>query len=260
MAGVRDYGNPMGIPTSNGSVHFHPDFRAKPTILVGAYGITPEKYARKGEPQIGDRVVVIGGRTGRDGIHGATFSSAEMTERTATVNATAVQIGNPIEEKKMADLILEARDHGFIRTITDCGAAGFSSAIGEMGEKIGVNVDISRAPLKYEGLSPWEIWLSESQERMILAVSPDDIDTFKKLCTRHSVEATDLGYFDGSDRLQVYYGDEVVANLDYDFLKNGLPQRVIEAKFEREIFPEPEIPEPSDWAETFKKILNSKVI
>lgn len=256
VAGVRDYGNPMGIPTPNGSVHFHEDFRAKPTVLVGAYGITPEKYAKKGEPEIGDRVIVIGGRTGRDGIHGATFSSAEMTERTATVNATAVQIGNPIEEKKMADLILEARDKGYIRAITDCGAAGFSSAIGEMGENIGIKVDISRAHLKYEGLSPWEIWLSESQERMILAVSPDNIDAFKKLCARFSVEATDLGYFDGSNRLQVYYEDEVVADLAYDFLKNGLPQRVMEAKFEREIFPEPEIPLPHDWVETFKKIMS----
>jgi|SRR3989344_24718 len=256
VAGVRDYGNPMGIPTLNGSVIFHEDFRAKPTVLVGAYGITPEKYAKKGEPKKGDRIVVIGGRTGRDGIHGATFSSAEMTERTATVNAAAVQIGNPIEEKKMADLILEARDNGFIRAITDCGAAGFSSAIGEMGENIGVNVDISRAPLKYEGLSPWEIWVSESQERMILAVSPENIDAFKQLCERFNVKATDLGYFDGSNRLAVYYGDEVVANLDYEFLIHGLPQRIMEAKFEREVFSEPEIPKPSDWAETFKKIMS----
>ena len=259
VAGVRDYGNPMGIPTPNGSVIFHEDFRAKPTVLVGAYGITPEEYVTKGEPLVGDRIVVIGGRTGRDGIHGATFSSAEMTERTATVNATAVQIGNPIEEKKMADLILEARDRGFIRAITDCGAAGFSSAIGEMGENIGVRVDISSAPLKYEGLAPWEIWLSESQERMILAVSPDNMDAFRKLCERFSVEATDLGYFDGSKRLQVYYGDEVVADLDYEFIINGLPQRIIEAKFVREVFEEPDIPEPKDkkdWEEVFKKIMS----
>lgn len=255
VSGVRDYGNPMGIPTPNGSVHFHEDFRAKPTVLVGAYGIVPEEFAQKGHPEIGDRVVVIGGRTGRDGIHGATFSSAEMTERTATVNATAVQIGNPIEEKKMADLILEARDRGFIRAITDCGAAGFSSAIGEMGEDIGINVDISKAPLKYEGLAPWEIWISESQERMVLAVSPENLNEFQKLCTRYGVEASDLGVFDGSKRMQVFYEDEVVADLDYGFLKNGLPQRVMTAKFVREVFEEPEISQPTDWTAEFKRIM-----
>lgn len=255
VSGVRDYGNPMGIPTPNGSVHFHEDFRAKPTVLVGAYGITPEQYAQKGEPEIGDRVIVIGGRTGRDGIHGATFSSAEMTERTATVNATAVQIGNPIEEKKMADLIIEARDRGLIRAITDCGAAGFSSAIGEIGENIGVNVDISRAPLKYEGLAPWEIWISESQERMVLAVSPDNIEEFQRLAARFNVEATDLGFFDGEKRMKVFYGNEIVADLDYEFLIHGLPQRVMEARFVQEVFEEPKIEEPVDWVDTFKMIM-----
>lgn len=253
--GVRSYGNPMGIPTPNGSVHFHPDFAAKPTVLVGAYGITPEQYARKTEPQIGDRVIVIGGRTGRDGIHGATVSSAERTEKTATHDAAHVQIGNPIEEKKVADAILEARDKGLIRSLTDCGAAGFSSAIGEMGENIGVTVDISKAPLKYEGLAPWEIWLSESQERMVLAINPQNLEEFMKVCQRYSVEATDLGEFDGSHKLTVKYGDEVVADFDYDFLKNGLPKRIMEAEYIREVFEEPEIKQPSDWDGVFKKVL-----
>ena len=132
VAGVRDYGNRMGIPTNNGSVHYHEDFRAKPTVIVGSYGIIPENRAQKGQPEIGDLVVIIGGRTGRDGIHGATFSSGEMTERTINVNSSAVQIGNAIEEKRMADAIIEARDKDLIRAITDCGAAGFSSAVGEM--------------------------------------------------------------------------------------------------------------------------------
>ncbi len=256
VSGVRDYGNPMGIPTPNGGVHFHKDFGPKPTVIVKAWGITGEEYAEKGKPELGDRIVVVGGRTGRDGIHGATFSSAEMTERTATVNSTAVQIGDPIVEKKFADLILEARDRGFIKAITDCGAAGFSSAIGEIGEDIGVNVDISKAPLKYEGLSPWEIWMSESQERMVLAVSPDNMDEFNNLCERYSVESSDLGYFDGSNRMQVFYEEEVVADLDYDFLKNGLPQRVMEAKFSREVFEEPDIEEPENYVEAFKNILS----
>ncbi len=258
VAGVRDYGNPMGVPTMNGSVYTHEDFRAKPTILVGAYGITPEQYAKKGEPQVGDRVVVIGGRTGRDGIHGANFSSIEMNPDTVLIYGAAVQIGNPIEEKKIADLILEARDAGFIRAITDCGASGFGSAIGEIGEKTGVNVDISDAPLKYAGMTPWEIWMSESQERMILAISPENIEEFKKLSKRFNVEATDLGYFDGSSRLQVTHKGYKMIDLEYDFIKNGRPKKTLVAKFEKPIFPEPEIPEPQtsqEWIEKFKQVL-----
>jgi len=255
VAGVRDYGNPMGIPTPNGSVHFHPDFAAKPTVLVGAYGITPEKYAQQGQPQLNDRVIVIGGRTGRDGIHGATVSSAERTAESTKRNKDHVQLGNPIEEKKFADAILEARDRGLIRALTDCGAAGFSSAIGELAENIGVNVDISKAPLKYEGLAAWEIWLSESQERMALAIDPEKIEEFIEVCALYNVEATDLGSFDGSNKLTVKYGEETVVDLDYRFLKEGRPNKVMEAEFVREVFEEPEIDEPTDWNEALKKVL-----
>jgi len=201
-------------------------------------------------------VVVIGGRTGRDGIHGATISSSGRTEQSAKADKEHVQIGNPIEEKKIGDAILEARDKDLIRTLTDCGAAGFSSAIGEIAENVGVNVDISKAPLKYEGLSPWEIWVSESQERMILAIDPNNMEEFLNVCKRHNVEATDLGIFDGNNKLTVRYGDEVVADLDYDFLKNGLPQKEMPAEFKREIFEEPEIDIPSDWVATLKAVLS----
>src|SRR3990167_10369663 len=170
VEGVRDYGNRMGIPTNNGSIHFHEDFRARPTVFVGAYGIMPKKYAKKGEAKLVDLIVVVGGRTGRDGIHGATFSSGEMTEKTKEVNATAVQIGNAIEEKRMFDALLEARDEDLIRVVQDVGGGGFSSAIGEIWENLGVSVDMKKAPLKYQGLSPWEIWVSESQERMIVVL------------------------------------------------------------------------------------------
>lgn len=259
VQGVRDYGNRMGIPTANGSLHFHEDFRAKPTVMVGAYGIMPESRAQQGEPQLGDMVVIIGGRTGRDGIHGATFSSAEMTDRTANVNSSAVQIGNAIEEKRMFDALLEARDLDFIRAITDCGAAGFSSAIGEMGENIGVTVDISKAPLKYPGLAPWEIWLSESQERMVAAVSPNDIQGFLDICARYNVEATVLGEFDGSHTLTVNYSDQNVAELEYDFLTDGLPQRVMHAHWEREAVPEmrPNSPKTeAEWISRLKAVLS----
>jgi phosphoribosylformylglycinamidine synthase II len=259
VQGVRDYGIRMGIPTANGSVHYHEDFRAKSTVIVGAYGIMPESRALKGEPLVGDLVVIIGGRTGRDGIHGATFSSGEMTDRTAKVNSSAVQIGNAIEEKRMFDALLEARDLDYIRALTDCGAAGFSSAIGEIGENIGVTVDISKVPLKYPGLAPWEIWLSESQERMVAAVSPDNIDEFLAVCRKYNVESTVLGEFDGSHTLTVNYADQNVAELDYEFLSDGLPQRVIQAHWEREEIPEirPTLPETSqEWIDRLKAVLS----
>lgn len=258
VQGVRDYGNRMGIPTANGSVHYHEDFRAKPTVIVGAYGILPETQARKGEPELGDQVVIIGGRTGKDGIHGATFSSGEMTDRTASVNSSAVQIGNAIEEKRMFDALIEARDLGYIRAITDCGAAGFSSAIGEIGEDIGVTVDISKVPLKYQGLSPWEIWVSESQERMVTAISPENVDVFLAVCLKHNVEATVIGEFDGSNSLTVNYGDQKAAELDYEFLKNGMPQKIMPAHWERPAIPEirPKAPaNREEWINRFKAVL-----
>jgi len=256
VAGVRDYGNRMGIPTNNGSVHYHEDFRAKPTVIVGAYGILPESRAQKGKPEVGDLVVIVGGKTGRDGLHGATFSSGEMTDRTANVNSSAVQIGNAIEEKRAFDALLEARDRNTIRAITDCGAAGFSSAIGELAEDVGATVDISKAPLKYPGLKDWEIWLSESQERMVAAIDPSNIEEFMKICKKYNVEATVLGQFDGSNRLTVKYGDEIAADLDYDFLKHGLPQRTMKAHWEKPHFNEA-IPEmPIDWNEALKKIMS----
>jgi phosphoribosylformylglycinamidine synthase len=256
VAGVRDYGNRMGIPTNNGSVHYHEDFRAKPTVIVGAYGIIPEQRAQKGVPEVNDLLVVIGGRTGRDGIHGATFSSGEMTDRTINVNSSAVQIGNAIEEKRVADAIIEARDKNLIRALTDCGAAGFSSAIGELGEDTGVIVDIAKAPLKYPGLAPWEIWMSESQERMALAIDPEKIEEFLAICHKYNVEATILGSFDGQHKLTVKFGEQIVADLDYDFLKHGLPQRVMKAHWEKHPASE-EIPAmPSSWTETLKQVLS----
>lgn len=229
VTGVRDYGNRMGIPTNNGSVHFHPDFRAKPTVIVGAYGLLPEARAKKGQPQPGDRVIVLGGRTGRDGIHGATFSSVGMTADTLSVNAQAVQIGNAVEEKRLLDAVLKCRDAGLIRAITDCGAGGFSSAIGEMGEALGVDVDMALAPLKYAGLAPWEIFVSESQERMVMAVAPADVQRLLEICATYNVEATDIGAFEDSGTLRVRFAGDIVGELDMHFLHDGLPLRPLEA-------------------------------
>ncbi len=261
VAGVRDYGNRIGIPTNNGSVHFHKDFRAKPSVIVGAYGLLPKKRAQKGTPKVGDLIIVVGGRTGRDGIHGATFSSAAMTDRTISVNSSAVQIGNAVEEKRMFDALLMARDRGLIRAMQDCGAGGFSSAIGEMGEETGVHVQLKRAPLKYMGLSPWEIWVSESQERMVAAVPKGKRQEFLSLCKTYNVEAAVLGYFDGSKRLNVYYGRRKICNLHMDFLHHGLPKRTMEAnkpvgKFHNENFiASTSYQSEKDWLAVLKGIL-----
>ena len=240
VAGVRDYGNRMGVPTNNGSVHFHSDFRAKPTVIVGAYGLLPVKRCKKASPYAGDIAVVLGGRTGRDGIHGATFSSAEMTHRTITVNSSAVQIGHAIEEKRTSDAILEASQKGLIRAITDCGAGGYGSALGEMGEKVGVKVFLDRIPLKYSGLNPWEIWLSESQERMVLAVAPENIEQIMDICRNYNVEATAIAEFTGDGRLIVNYNQQTICELNMEFLHNGLPQRVMQASWKEPCYEEPE--------------------
>ncbi len=258
VAGVRDYGNRMGIPTNNGSLHFHPDFRAKPTVIVGAYGLIPEDRCQKGTPRPGDLVVTIGGKTGRDGIHGATFSSAAMTERTIDVNAQAVQIGHPIEEKRTGDALLEARDQNLIQALTDCGAGGFASAVGEMGENTGVQIALDRAPLKYTGLAPWEILLSESQERLVLAIAPENFEKFADICHSFNVEATILGEFTGDARFRATFDGEEVMNLEMSFLHEGLPQLRLEAKWTAPDFPTPDISVPetaSEWQEVLDGVL-----
>lgn len=256
VQGVRDYGNRVGIPTNNGSVHFHRDFRAKPTVAVGAYGLIPKNQAKKQSPKIGDLIVTIGGRTGRDGIHGATFSSGEMTDRTMSVSGAAVQIGNAIEEKRVIDAVQVLRDKGFIRAITDCGAGGYSSAIGEMGEKIGATVQLESVPLKYPGLAPWEIFLSESQERMVLAIAPKDKKSVLTVLTLFNVEGTVIGTFDGSKRLRVLYEKSVICDLPMDFLHNGLPKRHMTGKTTHKK-PQEKFPrEPKNYEEAWGKIMS----
>jgi len=202
VAGVRDYGNRMGIPTLNGAVWFDDDYVGNPLVFCGCVGIMPRDRIA-GDAVPGDLIVALGGRTGRDGIHGATFSSAELTDTHADEFSHAVQIGNPVTQKKMLDAILAARDAVddsgericLYRAITDCGAGGFSSAVGEMGEKIGADVDLAHAPLKYDGLSPTEIWISEAQERMVLAVPPEHFAALRAICAEHDVECCRLGVF-----------------------------------------------------------------
>ena len=192
----------------------------------------PVERSRKA-PQAGDLIVAVGGRTGRDGIHGATFSSVELTSESEKVSGGAVQIGNAITEKKMLDVLLQARDRGLYHAITDCGAGGFSSAVGEMGEKIGAVVELDKAPLKYEGLSYTEIWISEAQERMILAVPPDNWPVLQELCAGENVEATAVGRFESTGHLRLLYRGNQVADLDMKFLHEGRPPIVRQATIGR---------------------------
>jgi phosphoribosylformylglycinamidine synthase len=228
VSGVRDYGNKMGIPTVNGAVLYHPGYIYNPLVFCGCLGLLPHgSHPREARP--GDLVVALGGRTGRDGIHGATFSSGEMSSEINAQAGTAVQIGAPITEKKVSDVILQARDLRLYTAITDCGAGGFSSAVGEMGEEIGVEVELAHAPLKYQGLKPWEIWLSEAQERMVLAVPPEKLDQLLAICEIEEVEASIIGSFTGDRRLTVRYHGDVVADLAMDFLHDGRPNRTLDA-------------------------------
>ena len=230
VAGVRDYGNRMGIPTANGAILFDEGYTANPLVFCGNVGLIPRDRCEKSvEP--GDLIVAIGGQTGRDGIHGATFSSAELDDTSESLGSV-VQIGNPIMEKKIVDALLQARDKNLYRSITDCGAGGFSSAVGEMGQDTGAEVHLERVSLKYEGLAPWEIWLSEAQERMVVAVPSDNLTELMEICEAEVVEATVLGTFTDTHKLQVFYEGALVADLDMEFLHDGIPQPVKEAVWE----------------------------
>lgn len=253
VRGVADYGNRMGIPTVNGAVYFDPRYLGNPLVYCGCVGLIPRDRIAKGA-RPGDRIVLIGGRTGRDGIHGATFSSAELTGGHAEEFSHAVQIGNAITEKRVLDAVLRARDDAagcLFTAITDCGAGGLSSAVGEMAARVGAVVDLDDVPLKYAGLRYDEIWISEAQERMVLAVPPEHLNRLLEIMREEEVEATVIGTFgppveaaSGSraggagrssaglppfqpvaPRLEVRYQGVIVGDLDLNFLHHGLPKR-----------------------------------
>lgn len=240
VAGVRDYGNRMGIPTVNGAIYFDRRYVGNPMVFCGNVGLIPVDKAFK-KPQPNDYIVAIGGRTGRDGIHGATFSSVELTSQSEHLSGGAVQIGNAITEKMLMDVLLQARDLNLFDAVTDCGAGGFSSAVGEMGEEIGAEVWLDKAPLKYSGLNYTEIWISESQERMVFAIPPEKWEAFHKLCASENVEAVVIGEFKPTGKLVLKYQDQVVGDMEMEFLHGGRPQVVREAFFD----PKPETKLPA---------------
>jgi len=256
VAGVRDYGNRMGIPTVNGAVLFDERYVGNPLVYCGNVGIMPkDKSFKKVSP--GDLIVAVGGRTGRDGIHGATFSSAELTTESETISAGAVQIGNPITEKKMVDTLIKARDLGLYSAVTDCGAGGFSSAVGELGEDCGARVDLEKIPLKYHGLTYAEMWISEAQERMVLAVPKENLEKVLSIFSRENVEATCIGEFTNDGKLKLYYEGNPVCDLDMDFLHKGVPVIERKAVWEEPKFKEPKVKESKNLTPALKKILSS---
>jgi phosphoribosylformylglycinamidine synthase len=255
VAGVRDYGNKMGIPTVNGAILFHERFVGNPLVYCGTAGILPKEKSFK-KPKTGNLIVLVGGRTGRDGIHGATFSSAELTHESERISSGAVQIGNPIQEKKMVDTILQCRDKNLYNAITDCGGGGLSSAVGEMGQDLGVQVYLERVPLKYQGLSYTEIWISESQERMILSVPEGNIAELMEVFNKENVEATVIGKFTATKRLRLYYRDNLVCDLDMQFLHEGLPKIEKKAIFIQTKYKEPKFKCPKNLTKPLIKLLS----
>ena len=265
--GVEHGGNKSGIPTVNGSIVFDERYLGKPLVYCGTIGLIPaevpaSKSSTDGKPrkgyekkaQVGDIIVMTGGRIGKDGIHGATFSSEELHEGSP---ATAVQIGDPITQRKMYDFIMRARDLGLYNAITDNGAGGLSSSIGEMAEDTnGCRIDLARAPLKYDGLRPWEILLSEAQERMTLAVPPAALDEFLALAKRMDVEATPLGEFTDDGVFHVTYNGKLVTHLDMEFMHDGVPQYQLNAVWEAPVHPDARIEDGGvDQAELLKAML-----
>lgn len=226
IAGVADYGNKIGLPTVAGAVLYDSGYVANPLVFAGCIGVARDWQAPV-VPKAGDRCVVLGGRTGRDGIRGATFSSMTMDATTGDVAGASVQIGDPIVEKLLIDALAEAR--GLYRAITDCGAGGLSSAIGEMADGVGACIELDQVPLKYPGLAAWEVWLSEAQERMVVAVAPQDMKALLSVCMRHGVEVSDLGTFTGDGVLRVTAHGHKVLEIDTHFLHHGRPQRQLSA-------------------------------
>jgi phosphoribosylformylglycinamidine synthase len=259
VRGIEHGGNKMGIPTVNGSILFDRAYTCRPLVYCGTIGIMPSLLSdgrRTSEKAIepGCLVVMVGGRIGKDGVHGATFSSMHID---SSVPQSVVQIGDPITQKKVLDFTLEARDALLYQAITDNGAGGLSSSVGELAQfSGGCEIWLDKCPLKYPGLEPWEILLSESQERMTLAVKPQDMEKITVLARVHDVEVTVIGKFTKSRRFHALYKGQTVAYLDLHFLHEGVPQLKLRASWKALMFPEPSIP-PYEPGEVLRKLLSS---
>ncbi len=255
VAGIGYYGNNMGIPTVNGAILFDESYATNPLVYCGTLGIVKKsKYKRKAKA--GDLLVLAGGKTGRDGIHGVTFASAELEEEAEETFSVAVQIGDPIEEEKIKRAIIEIREEELGSAITDLGGGGLSSAIGEMAETFncGARVYLEKVPLKYPNMKPWEIWISESQERMLVIVPPENVERVLEIFESEEVEATVIGELTGDSILKVFHEKEKVAEINIKFLFGGIPRVVRKAEFKTPAGEEPSF-ELGNLGEDLKHIL-----
>jgi len=246
VAGIGSYGNNMGIPTVNGAIHFDESYVGNVVVYCGCIGILPkDKFVK--DTRAGDIALLVGGETGRDGIHGVTFASAELTKESEEVSRPAVQIANPIEEERVKRAIVKLRDEGLASAITDIGGGGISCGTGEMAERsnLGIHVYLERIPLKYQGLAPWEIYVSESQERMLLSVPEKNLKKALEIFETEDVKATPIGKFTTDGILKVTYNGQKVAELDIDFVFDP-PKFVGATEWQPPKLEEPSFPEPTD--------------
>ncbi|MCL1978370.1 MAG: phosphoribosylformylglycinamidine synthase subunit PurL [Candidatus Bathyarchaeota archaeon] len=256
-AGISAYGNNMGIPTVNGAIYFDESYTGNVTVYCGCIGLLPlNKYAKNAK--VGDYIVIAGGKTGRDGIHGVTFASAELTEKSEEVSRPAVQIADPIEEEKLKRAIIIIRDRQLASATTDLGGGGLSSGVGETAERYGcgVTVELSKVPLKYQGLAPWEIYISESQERQLFTIPPENLEAVLAIFEQEDVEATAIGQLTKERRLKLTYQNTTVANLDMNFLFNTYTTTK-KATLELPTFTEPEFTEPTNLTQTLMQLLGT---
>ena len=258
VAGVRDYGNPMGIPTVNGSIYFDERYVGNPLVFCGTAGIIPRfingKPTEEKKPKINDYLVFVGGKTGRDGIHGVTFASLEMDKNTSS---NPVQIGDPITEQMFMEAMFKARNEGLYTFVQDCGGGGLSSAFGEMAEELGAIIQLDKVPLKYKGLLPWEIWISESQERQAFSVPPENYKRFKEIFESENVGVYKIGQITGDKNLVLKYGDVIVGELDVGFLHKGVPTIINKATWKENKLTINEFLQPENLVNVLKKILGS---
>jgi phosphoribosylformylglycinamidine synthase len=260
VAGIRDYGNRIGIPTVSGGLYFDEGYTGNCLVNVGCVGVVPrDEVMRSAVKGVGDVLILVGGRTGRDGIHGVTFASAVLTEESEESSRGAVQLGDPIMKEPLIHACLEANKKGLLRGMKDLGGGGLSCVTGEiaLAGGVGAEVDISRVPLKEEGLEPWEIWVSESQERMMLAVAPEDVEAVLGIFDLWDVEATVLGHTIPELRVRVWYGGVIVVDLDLPFFTKGpeycRPYRVKGMKRRK---PKGSLPPKLDYSEELLGLLS----
>ena len=258
VRGIGDYGNKMGIPTVNGAIYFDKSYTTNPLVFCGCFGLLKKsKYVRTAKS--GDYLVLVGGKTGKDGIHGVSFASADLNSESENINSPAVQIGDPIEEEKVMRCIMETSAKNLGSGITDLGGGGLSSAVGEMCHTydMGAIINLDKVPLKYDGLKPWEIWISESQERMLILVPKENYQKVAQIFKTEDVEITNIGEFKKEKSLILKYSCNEVANLDIDFLFKGVPNTYKKAEWGKKNLAEPEINDFANYNEDLVKILSS---